>query len=360
MTAATKIQWAHHTASPWHGCQHAMLPDGSEHPGCLHCYAETMAKRNPKTLGIWGPNGTRVRAKAFHEKCVAWNKAAEKAGERRRVFPSVDDPFEDWSGEYGDKPIVDNRGFRLWRDEVSWETFALGEAKKMQPGNAQLRYLTMDHMRADLFRTIEACPNLDFLLLTKRPWNIRGPMRVMWPAYQNDGNGRRDFTPHVDGVMYGGLHMPNVHILYSASDQASLDAATDTLRDLDDLVPTIGISAEPLIGPLRLDALLDLPGCRNRLIDWVIVGGESGPGARPCNIEWIRDIVAECNAAGVFCFVKQLGSIPTTENDADAAHSKAGTKFALNTILLADKKGGDPDEWPEDLRVREFPMGVTE
>lgn len=119
------------------------------------------------------------------------------------------------------------------------------------------------------------------------------------------------------------------------------------------------VSAEPLLGPIDLTTLpvADRPlarkdalsgrdyvshfyeGGHNKL-DWVVVGGESGPGARPFNIEWARQIVAQCEAADVPVFVKQLGAKPY----------ETETHFALK-----DKKGGDPSEWPEDLRVREYP-----
>lgn len=74
-------------------------------------------------------------------------------------------------------------------------------------------------------------------------------------------------------------------------------------------------------------------------LDWIIVGGESGPGARPCDVSWIRSIVEQCRAANVPAFVKQLGSRPVD-----------GAAFRMY-----DRKGGDPAEWPEDLRVREMP-----
>ncbi len=80
-------------------------------------------------------------------------------------------------------------------------------------------------------------------------------------------------------------------------------------------------------------------------VDWVIIGGESGPNARPCNIEWIRSIVRLCRAAGVLCFVKQLGSQPIEPD---------GAGFVRHA-MLRDTKGGDPSEWPEDLRIREIP-----
>jgi len=90
------------------------------------------------------------------------------------------------------------------------------------------------------------------------------------------------------------------------------------------LAPVLFLSAEPLVGPIDLQ--LDQ-------VDWVILGGESGPNARPCESEWMRSIKSQCRADGVPVFVKQLGK------RAD----------------LEDPKGGDPAEWPRDLRVRRFP-----
>lgn len=93
----------------------------------------------------------------------------------------------------------------------------------------------------------------------------------------------------------------------------------------------------------------------------VIVGGESGHGARPCDLAWIRLIVNQCDAADVPCFVKQLGSVPFDDNAARMAGTNrydsddpqsAGLRWRLR---LKDKKGGDMEEWPEDLRVRQFP-----
>ncbi|KKL57516.1 hypothetical protein LCGC14_2234630 [marine sediment metagenome] len=107
------------------------------------------------------------------------------------------------------------------------------------------------------------------------------------------------------------------------------------------------LSCEPLLGPinaLRLDdiAYRDADG---RLIDWVIAGGESGPKARPCDIDWIRRIVTECGLMGVPVFVKQLGKFPI----------EVGDRVVARELGLRNSKGGDPSEWPEDLRVREWP-----
>lgn len=93
------------------------------------------------------------------------------------------------------------------------------------------------------------------------------------------------------------------------------------------------LSIEPILRPLSLSADV------LRAIDWVIVGGESGPNARPCDVEWVRRIVRQCQVDGVPVFVKQLGSNPQ------------GIK------PLRHKTGSNPDEWPEDLRVWEFPGG---
>jgi protein gp37 len=92
------------------------------------------------------------------------------------------------------------------------------------------------------------------------------------------------------------------------------------------------LSCEPLLGPLPS---LDLEG-----IGWVIVGGESGPGARPLDLGWVRDLRDQARAAGVAVFVKQLG---TRWARAHGGHPK----------------GGEPSRWPEDLRVRELPDGPT-
>ena len=122
------------------------------------------------------------------------------------------------------------------------------------------------------------------------------------------------------------------------------------------------LSCEPLLGPLRLfgpagaadavtsdavttdAAAADGDGTAAGHLDWVIVGGESGRGARPFNVAWARDIIAQCREAGVACFIKQLG-----------AKSVAGE----SPLALLNRKGGAPAEWPDDLRVREFPAVAT-
>lgn len=117
------------------------------------------------------------------------------------------------------------------------------------------------------------------------------------------------------------------------------------------------LSVEPLLEPVKIFKHCDWCGCDianhdcetvddGFKIDWVIVGGESGPHARPCNIDWIRDVMRQCREAQIPVFVKQLGSRPVFD--------------ILDTQQpygAADSKGGNPDQWPEDLRVREWPKG---
>lgn len=107
-----------------------------------------------------------------------------------------------------------------------------------------------------------------------------------------------------------------------------------------------------------------LSACPNLPLDGihlVIFGGESGPGARPCHIDWIRDGLRQCREAGVAAFVKQLGSRPVLSEAvlADWASHVRFTGDGVGThrgrVLLRDPKGGEPDEWPSDLRVRELP-----
>lgn len=115
------------------------------------------------------------------------------------------------------------------------------------------------------------------------------------------------------------------------------------------------LSCEPLLGAVDLDWWLwDRPDGMyiQPRIDWIITGGESGPHARPTDVEHIRSVVRQCQSAGVPVFVKQLGSMPCVGQVETAAGSDV---FEPDLVKLRDRAGGDPSEWPEDLRVREWP-----
>lgn len=353
MGERTKIEWTHHTWNPWRGCEHATLPDGTPHPGCANCYAESMAKRNPRTLGTWGEYGTRIRAvdKTF-KLPLEWDRKAKEAGEVRRVFvDSLSDFFEDWKG-----PVTHHLGGYLHRSTDGYCVL---------PDVNEQRAVRLDDLRADAYRIIDQCRNLRFLILTKRPQNVR--QKRFWNPVQGQAN-----------IVF----RSNVWLLASVSDQPSAQAMIPPLLKCRDLVPVLGVSAEPLLGPIdlsyipiaadvRADVLrgiytqwcdegVDHPAVEQEFdggphLDLVIPGGESGPGARPCNIDWIRDIVRQCREADVACFVKQLGANVVDSNPGASVGVQQGRLSAVRWALR-DAKGGDWDEWPADLRIRQFPV----
>lgn len=301
MGVETAIQWCHHTFNPWWGCQRVS-------PGCEHCYAEAQAKRYGHA--VWGPEKTTPR-RFFGDKHwtepLKWARAAGEAGERRRVFcASMADVFEDR------------------RD--------------------------LDAGRSRLFDLIESTPELDWLLLTKRPEHMHklAPLSWVeqWPA--------------------------NVWAGATAEDQQRADERAAHLRMVPALVRFL--SVEPMIGPT---SRLPLDG-----ISWVIIGGESGPGARPFDLAWARSAVAQCRASGAAPFVKQYGARPVDSDRrvgiCNAIDERAivagkalgvyeeprpgdamGSYLPFNMVMLRDRKGGDPDEWEPELRVREFPKAAA-
>lgn len=349
MGMITQISWCDSTFNPWRGCSKV-------HTGCAHCYAEATSKRNETILGTWGPNGTRVvAAERAWSDVLKWNAAAAKAGRRDRVFcASLADVFEDWSG-----PIKSHNGETLLTLDAS-EYFT-------EPSYPHSRNLKLDDVRRRLFALIDSTPSLDWLLLTKRPENVRR----FWPAVAVKSQEQAD-----DRNERGELYRRNVWIGTSISDQETADKATPELLKLRDLAPVLFLSAEPLVGPVDLSKWfgvqtegqwLNVVECghsRNRYgVNLVIVGGESGPGARPCAIEWVRSIVKQCAEAGVACFVKQLGAnveVDHAENVSDFGENVSidgneGDSFGPTRLKVSDPKGGNPDEWPSDLRVRQMP-----
>jgi protein gp37 len=121
------------------------------------------------------------------------------------------------------------------------------------------------------------------------------------------------------------------------------------------------ISAEPLLGPLRLtpwlklfrnDHVIDPTGVAYNRLDWVITGGESGPGARTCDTDWIAAIVEQCRLEGVACFVKQLGARIRWGRLGGDSGSAMESRVAGGIL---DAKGGEISEWPSALQVREYP-----
>jgi protein gp37 len=230
MGDTTKIEWCDKTFNPWVGCQNVS-------PGCDHCYAEVMMDHRYGKVK-WGPHGERVRtAPANWRKPLQWAKAAN--GNRPRVFcASLADVF-------------DNKA----------------------PAGA----------RDDLFGLIRQTPQLDWLLLTKRPQNIAKMLPGDW------GNG-----------------YANVWLGTTCEDRKHYDMRWPVLAAVPAAVRFI--SYEPAIGALTLPATGPYP-------DWLICGGESGPGARFMRPDWARDIMNQCAEVGIAFFMKQMtGKKPVPEH----------------------------------------------
>lgn len=198
---------------------------------------------------------------------------------------------------------------------------------------------------------IRETPNLDWLLLTKRPelWDPRIRAAIQYNEECRMG-GRNEWLSR----WLSGTPPNNVWIGTSVKDQTRADERIPEFLRIPAKLRFL--SVEPMLGPVDLDyscfngsdSFGSMPG-----IHWVIVGGESGPGARPCNVAWIRDIVRQCRSAGVPCFVKQLGAVAFEGRFAGKADPASFDR--CERLNLRHPKGGDPSEWPEDLRVRQMP-----
>jgi protein gp37 len=206
-----------------------------------------------------------------------------------------------------------------------------------------------------------------YQVLTKRPVRMLAYLTARAKSAQPWKDAARTFghALEFDGISLVSFPLPNVWLGVSVENQHFADERIPLLLQTPAAVRFI--SAEPLLGPVDLcfseqfigpceecgdkDSSCDVCGGM-RGLDWVIVGGESGPGARNFNIRWAHSILAQCRAAGVPVFVKQLGAHPFEQYEENGG---TFTNPMLGADRLKDRKGGDPAEWPEDLRVREFP-----
>jgi len=252
----------------------------------------------------WGPMGTRVLTSGDNwKKPLKWNREAVASGKRLKVFcASLADVFEDWKGPMscGMKEF-EGQHWEVTADEQSF--FVRGY--RDLPMHEGSRLATMDDYRAKLWRLIERTPNLDWLLLTKRPENVMQMVPEPW---------REGFPP-------------NVWLGTSVEDQKTADERIPHLLKCPAAVRFL--SCEPLLSGVDLAPFILNPkaehlnpcGCGdgecstcwqspatyNLGIHWVIVGGESGQGARPMHPDWARSIRDQCVSAGVPFFFKQWG-----------------------------------------------------
>lgn len=259
MGEKTDIAWCDSTLNYWLGCMKVSA-------GCDNCYAETLMDTRYKRVS-WGQRkieggpppsvGTRsLTSEANRRKPFTWNrKAAEfqaAHGRRQRVFcSSLSDVF-------------DNQVPREWR--------------------------------GGLFRMIEGTPELDWLLLTKRPENI-GDM--------------------IDDCGWLKQIPRNVWLGTTCEDQAAYDKRWPILAQFN--VRVRFISYEPAIGPLTILEHKEKP-------DWLICGGESGKGYRPMPMIWPTDLYEECCEHFVPFFFKQMAGLKPIPEDLMIRQFPAGAK----------------------------------
>lgn len=259
MAENTKIEWTDNTFNPWWGCQKVG-------PGCDNCYAEALDNRTGGSH--WGPKAERRRTGVANwNKPLKWQKQAVKEGRRIKVFcASMADVF--------DNAVPDE-----WRE--------------------------------DLWELIAQCPDLDWILVTKRIGNVETTKRF------------DELSGMVPLDWLEGFWPSNVWLLITVVNQAEANRDVPKLLNLKyrHQVPVIGLSIEPMLGEIDLtnieyepdefvSALYDpddLPEDNPVYLDWVIVGGESGKNARPMHPDWVRKIRDDCKAANVPFFFKQWG-----------------------------------------------------
>lgn len=321
----TAISWTDHTFSPWWGCEKIS-------PACKLCYADTWSKRvgytgQPRPSGravlpvLWGPGSER---RMFGEKHWAeplkWNRDAQIAGKPALVFSA-----------------------------------SMGDVAEARP--------ELVAPRARLVDLVERTPWLTWQLLTKRPENI-GVLFSRWVAQG---------------------WPPNVWMGVTAEDQAHADLRVPVLLQCG--ARTLFVSHEPALEVVRWkpwwlgqgygaiagqcvtidgdswhgDNTASCTACGHGMprLSWIIVGGESGGGARDFDIACARSTIQAGRQTGTAVFVKQLGVRPIERrfHKAGPAGQPLGHQGSIDVerIKVTDKHGANRDEWPHDLDVREFP-----
>jgi protein gp37 len=307
-------------------------------PECFHCYAETQncqCGTNPTRYG----NGVRYAADQRDKVEIFLGEKAlmKPLGWRdpRLVFPcSMTDIFGNW---------------------------------------------VTDAMLDQAFAVMALCRQHTFIVLTKRPdlayWYLSNPktrervtlaMLEIAKKFNQSHHHRRisgdDFgfeecpdSSAEQPAYWVKWPLPNVWLLASAGTQKTANEYLPWLEKSPAAVR--GVSAEPLLEMVDFSPWLSF-------LDWGIAGGESGNKARGCNIQWIRSLVMAFRKAGKPLFVKQIGAKPyfRQEYSISEHQEKPGLSLHIEGAQLTqfdlapeDPKGGDPSEWPPDMRVREYP-----
>ncbi len=299
----SSIEWTKKVWNPVTGCTKIS-------PGCAHCYAETFAER--------------------------------------------------WRGIPG-HPYEQGFDLKLWPARLTLPLAWKKPQKVFVNSMSDLFHKDVpDSFIDSVFRVMIEAERHTFQVLTKRAERQQKYMDDRWQV--------------------GGKFPPpkNVWLGVSVENQAAANERVPLLLRTPAFMRWV--SAEPLLGPVDFSSIVNpigheywdalsraeaddarAEGGCDTVLDWVVVGGESGPGARPFSIDWAVDIVDQCARAGVAVFVKQLGkrAVCANVNLYDFPETTRllghGEGAASARIKFRHPKGGDPAEWPEPLRVREFP-----
>lgn len=315
MADKSAIEWTDATWNPIVGC--SILT-----PGCTHCYAMGMAARieaMTKALQAKGQTG-----------------APHYNGTTRKVNGTAV-----WTGKLAMAPEHILTEPLTWRAPRRIFVNSMGDLFHEDVPNAWID---------KVFAIMALAPQHTFQVLTKRAKRMRDYLarlevlvsrrREFLVAYRAAGGSDELWLPP--------WPLANVWLGVSAERQQEADQRIPELLATPAAVRFV--SAEPLLGPISFRWAKWQPWKREgvtdehdglRRLDWIIVGGESGRDSRPMVLGWAKEIVRQCSSAGVAVFVKQIGANPT---------NREGLPHPAK-----NKKGGDWSEWPEALRVREFP-----
>lgn len=350
MSENSKIEWCDHTYNAWIGCTKVS-------PGCANCYAEKSTRaRVLRAAGseTWGKGAERSRTKTGGDP-LKWNRDAEffhecTACRHRAVM--VDSCTLCGCDIVRARPRVFCASLSDWLDD-----------------EVPIEWL------ADLLQLIHDTPNLDWLLLTKRPANFWPRIKCAFRYLAETLDPKRVpalnmlaewmGTEHCEHPGEAPLPPANVWIGTTVEDQTRADLRIPQLLAIPAKVRFL--SCEPLLGPVDIKfrnrsfgfpSHIDAKGHAHGMpqgIHWVIGGGESGPGARPMHPEWIRSLRDQCQATGVPFLFKQWGEFShDTENPIP---TKNAGQFCYNIEKVGKKKAGrvlDGREW------NEFPTGRME
>ena len=366
MSESSAIEWTDATWNPVRGCTQVS-------PGCANCYAETFAERFRGVSGHPYEQGFDLRLVPEKlDEPTRWKKG-------KRIFVnSMSDLFQDGVPN----AFIDQAFAVMARTPQHTYQLLTKRAERMQAYSATLAAIDPKaRARRILGAMYEQHPARNLVLANIDDAHLGGftwPLPNVW------------FGVSVENQHFADERIPLLLLTPAAVRFISAEPLLERVN-LRDLRPGRGVREQqplqPVLGWPIYDALCGVMETRANgggglgydcaRLDWVIVGGESGAGARSFHIDWARTIVSACRSARVPVFVKQLGARVIDRNDAgfmgewpeawpdhidiedrvehDLDGTRDGYQGAPVRVHLRSRKGGDPLEWPEDLRVREFP-----